>query len=86
MNGRGVKINNNKKNYEDDFNQLKVKGEMESYLDTNENQNNKINLKLLIKVQSCVRRFLQTSKFLKENRNNHSVIFLYYNIPYGIYT
>lgn len=61
--------------YDEDF---KVKGEMENYNLIGTSDKN-INMKVLIKVQSCVRRFLQTSKFLKENRNNKSVIFKFKN-------
>lgn len=54
---------------EEDF---KVRGEFENF-NTNSVLQNGLNLRLLVKVQSCVRRFLQTSKFLKEHRNNKSV-------------
>jgi len=59
-----------------DDDNFKVKGEIENYLNSTETIKGTISIKLLIKVQSCVRRFLQTSKFLKEHRNNRSVIFI----------
>lgn len=59
-----------------DDEKYKVKGEVENYLNSTETIKGNISLKLLVKVQSCVRRFLQTSKFLKEHKNNRSVIFI----------
>jgi len=53
--------------------EYKVRGEMMQY-NSEEMKKLNLNLKLLIKVQSCVRRFLNNSKFYKEHRNNRNVI------------
>lgn len=67
----------NENENDDNFHGLKVKGEMDNYIHT-EGINHQINLKSLIKVQSCVRRFLKISKFLKEHKSNQSVFYLFF--------
>ena len=72
----------------DDDTNFKVKGEVENYLDSTENKEDtdqfKFEIKLLIKAQSCVRRFLQVSKFLKQNRNIKTVINLKSTLIYNL--